>query len=64
MVTPLYLSRRDLAVRWGISVKTVDRMRESGQIPWIYFSGRRGIRPVVRFALTDVEVFEAEARRN
>ncbi|MGO9116831.1 MAG: helix-turn-helix domain-containing protein [Desulfomonilaceae bacterium] len=55
------LSRRELATRWGISVKTVDRLRETGQLPWIDLSTSPR-KPLVRFPLAEIERFERERR--
>jgi hypothetical protein len=53
------LSRTELANRWGISVKTVDRLRETGQLSWIDLStGAK--KPLIRFPLAGIERFEKE----
>jgi len=62
-MTKQHLSRTDLAQRWGVSLKTVDRLRTAHKLPWIDISGGRGNRPCVRFVLRDVEAFEERQRR-
>jgi hypothetical protein len=59
-----YLSRETLATRWGVSRKTVDRLRASGALPWVDISGGRGERPLVRFKPEDVEAFESDMRHS
>jgi hypothetical protein len=59
-----YFSRVKLAARWGVSVKTLDRLRESGRLPWVDVSAGRGKRPLVRFMLADVERFEQTMRQS
>jgi len=54
------INRRDLARRWGVSVRTVDRIRQSGQLPWIDLRNGAGARPLVRFRIPDVEAYEAQ----
>jgi len=53
------LSRQELARRWLVSVRTIDRLRVAGKLRWFDPTGGRGARPLVRFALTDVLQFEA-----
>ncbi len=62
-MTDQHLSREALAVRWGTSTRTIDRLRQAGKLPWIDISGGRGIRPLVRFTLADVENYEREMRQ-
>jgi len=57
------LTREDVATRWGVSPRTVDRLRKSGRLSWIDISGRRGERPIVRFTLLDVELYERQMRQ-
>lgn len=61
-MTP-HFSRTALASRWKVSVKTIDRLREFGKLPWIDIAGGRGARPIVRFTLADVEAFEQTMRQ-
>ncbi|MBM4327358.1 MAG: DNA-binding protein [Deltaproteobacteria bacterium] len=56
------LDRNQLAERWCVSVRTVDRARQDGRLPWIDLARGRGARPCVRFRLDDVERYEAECR--
>jgi hypothetical protein len=57
------LSRDQLAERWGISPRTVDRMRMDGRIPWLDLSGGKGNRPLVRFKLDDILAYEERFRQ-
>lgn len=52
------LSRKDLADRWSISLRTLDRLRQDGRIPWLDVAGGQGARPIVRFRLADVQTYE------
>jgi len=58
------LTRSGLAKRWKSSIRTVDRRRQIGLIPWVDLSGGKGSRPVVRFRLIDVENFEIKVLQN
>jgi hypothetical protein len=64
MTIEMLLSRQELARRWGTSMKTVDRLRNSGKLAWIDIAGGRGTRPLVRFHLRDLERFEQSMRRS
>lgn len=64
MITEQYISREALAARWGISTRTVDRLRDAGRLPWIDIAGGRGTRPLVRFKQEDVETFERNMRQS
>ena len=57
-----FLSRENLARRWGLSERTIDRLRSMGQLPWLDLARGKRARPIVRFALEDVEAFEVSAR--
>jgi hypothetical protein len=59
VVTETYLTRHNLATRWGTSVRTIDRIRQEGSLPWVDISAGRGARPLVRFRLSDVESYES-----
>lgn len=52
------ITRTQLAQRWNCSVRTIDRMRSYGRIPWIDLSGGIGLRPSIRFLLTAIEHYE------
>jgi len=52
------ITRLDLAKRWQTSTRTVDRKRQLGLLPWIDIAGGHGKRPIVRFRLEDIEMFE------
>jgi len=53
-----FLPRQQLANRWKVSVRTVDRLKNNGRLPWVDLSGGVGSRPIVRFRLCDVEAYE------
>lgn len=56
------LTRKDLAKRWGLSVKTIDNMRRRKEIPWCNLTpGMK--RPTVRFILEDVIEHEESGRK-
>jgi hypothetical protein len=63
MTADQHLSREALALRWGTSTRTVDRLRQAGKLPWIDIAGGRGARPLVRFALDDIEAYERSMRQ-
>lgn len=52
------LSKKQVADRWSMSVRTVDRLRESGRLEWLDLAAGIGARPIVRFRLRDVEDYE------
>jgi hypothetical protein len=58
-----HLSRTELALRWNVSTKTVDRLRQRGILPWVDMSAGPGKRPLVRFMLADIELFEQQIRQ-
>lgn len=58
----MLLTRYALAKRWGTSVRTVDRRKDYGLLPWIDLAGGRGNRPMVRFQLSDVERYEEKMK--
>ncbi|MEW6352238.1 MAG: helix-turn-helix domain-containing protein [Thermodesulfobacteriota bacterium] len=58
-----YLTREQLAQRWGIGLKTLDRLRASGRLAWINLSAEEdGQRDLVRFKPADIEAFEQERK--
>jgi hypothetical protein len=57
------ISRQKLAARWGCSVRTVDRLRVNGLIPWLDLVAGRGNKPLVRFRLQDVLDYEERFRQ-
>jgi len=57
-----FLTRSQLGTRWQISQRSLDRWRQIGRLPWVDLSRGKGHRPVVRFALPDVQNFEKDAR--
>jgi hypothetical protein len=52
------LTRHALARRWGTTVRTVDRRRRTGLLPWIDLTLGVGKRPQIRFRLEDVVKYE------
>ena len=54
---PRYLTQRELADRWRISPRTLERWRAEGYgPPWIVLGGS------IRYRLGDIETFEARHR--
>jgi hypothetical protein len=53
-----YLNERELAERWGVSVRTIQKMRGTGGGPRY-----RKFNSSVRYAIEDVEAFEDNAAR-
>jgi len=54
-----FVSRRELARRWGCSLKTIDRLRCTGRLAWVDLGARgTGTRPTIRFRMSDILVFE------
>ena len=54
---PQYLTQRQLADRWRISPRTLERWRAAGYgPPWIVLGGS------IRYRLGDIETFEARHR--
>jgi len=67
------ISRSQLASRWGVTAKTIDRLRKAGKIPWLDLTNGGGRKTLVRFleqdilayeALTRLAPFEPEVRQN
>jgi hypothetical protein len=63
MTIETHFTRAALAKRWGVTCRTIDRLRQAGNLSWIDIAGGRGARPIVRFALPDVEAFEQSMKR-
>ena len=59
--TPPHLTQRQLAERWGISERTLEKWRWAGRGPGHI---RLGQRSVIRYPLAEVEKYEAEHRRS
>jgi len=57
------LSRAQLALRWGCSIKTIDRLKRLGRLPWLNISGKDGKRPMIRFPLSGIQEFEETTQR-
>ena len=58
-IESMLLTRQELARRWRVSQRTLDRRRQNGLLAWIDVAMGRGSRPVVRFRIGDVEAAEA-----
>lgn len=54
----MFITRSELAKRWKVCVRTIDRKRELGELPWVDVAQGRGARPCVRFKLSDIEALE------
>ncbi|MGO9119839.1 MAG: hypothetical protein ACLQPD_19785 [Desulfomonilaceae bacterium] len=63
MTIQTHFSRTGLAKRWGVTTRTIDRLRQAGKLPWIDIAGCRGTRPIVRFTVEDVETYERAMRQ-
>jgi hypothetical protein len=63
MTTQTHFSRTDLAKRWGVTTRTIDRLREANKLPWLDISAGRGAKPLVRFRIEDLEAFEQITRQ-
>ena len=61
--TDSLLTRRRLAERWDSSIRTVDRIRVDGRLPWVDLAGGKGARSIIRFRLRDVKAYEAANRK-
>lgn len=57
-----FLTREQLAGRWGVTVKTVDRLRQRGLLPWMDLSGGHGKKSLVRFSIWDIQKYETRNR--
>ncbi len=62
MTDSTFLTRQALAARWRVSLRTIDRLKARGRLPWVDFSTSDG-RTCVRFRLDDVIDFERKMRR-
>ena len=41
-----FFTRQELAARWKTSVRTIDRRRELGLLPWVDLAGAEATDPV------------------
>jgi hypothetical protein len=57
------LTRHSLATRWAVATRTVDRLRQTGRLPWIDIADGVGARPVVRFRMEDIQNYEEKTRK-
>jgi hypothetical protein len=53
------LTRNELANRWKVTPRTVDRLRRLGLLPWQDLRKGTAGRPIVRFKIADIENYEA-----
>lgn len=60
----MVLNRKEAAQALGFSLRTLDRLRESGLLPWVDASGGRGSRPAVRFFQKDLDEFLLQNRKD
>jgi len=58
------LTRPELANRWDTSERTIDRRRKLGLLPWVDVAGGHGKRPIVRFRVEDIEMYENQMLQN
>ena len=59
---PVFITREALATRWSVSVRTIDRRRLDGSLPWVDLNGGRGRKPIDRFLPKDIEDYEEKGR--
>ena len=50
------LTRRQVAVRWGVCTETLKRREKAGRLPFVVLGSR-----LKRYRLRDIEALEAEA---
>jgi hypothetical protein len=60
----MMLGRKKTAKILNVSVRTVDRLRKNGLLPWIDLTGGHGKRPIVRFLESDIEDFFQKMRKD
>lgn len=58
----VFLTREAVATRWCVSLRTIDRRRLDGSLPWVDLNRGRGRKPIVRFMLRDIEDYEQKGR--
>ena len=64
MTNESHFTAAALAKRWERHLRTIDRLRQAGKLPWIDISGGRGANGHwFRFIFADVERFEQEMRQ-
>jgi len=56
------ISRRQLALRWGVNAKTIDRLRQRGLLPWMDLNGCHRKKSLVRFSMSDIQTYEDRNR--
>lgn len=55
-----FLTRRELAARWGTSLRTINRLRDEMGLPWVDLAQGRRKKPIIRFRASDVAAFEEQ----
>lgn len=55
----MFMTRQELAARWRVSIRTIDRLRGIGELRWVDIADGRGARPCVRFRLADILALES-----
>ena len=58
------LSRSETARLMGTSIRTIDRLKADGRLPFVDISAGKGRRPIVRFLATDVRCFIQRNRKD
>ncbi len=53
------LTRNELAERWKVTPRTIDRLRRLGLLAWKDLRKGTAGRPIVRFRLQDIETYES-----
>jgi hypothetical protein len=51
-------TKKGVANRWNCSTRKIDRLRKAGKLAWVDISGGLGSRPMVRFRVEDILVYE------
>jgi hypothetical protein len=54
----VFLTKRQLAERWGTSGRTINRLKSEGALPWTDLSLGRRKKPIVRFLLDEIRRLE------
>jgi hypothetical protein len=57
------LTRNELANRWKVTPRTIDRLRRLGLLPWQDLRKGTAARPIVRFQIEDIQEYEAASPR-
>jgi excisionase family DNA binding protein len=57
---PVFVSSKQIAVRWGVTSRTIERMAANGVLPSVRVGAGSG---VLRFPLSAIEAFEAPSQK-